>query len=100
MSVDSNKLYITKSFVSTSLTRKMVEFMTEILDLNGFITQLEATSKYSMDELFVSSINSNDQLNAPGGFTKACLDRGFPVDGLTRLLVLKLFSLNGIHLNK
>lgn len=61
----------TKSLNLIALSRRAVEFSLRELNLEPFIDQLE-TSRYGMDEVLFSTLNSNLP-NFPGGFTTQCL---------------------------
>ena len=53
----------------------MVDFLlSDDLQLDGFIDELELDD-YGMDEHFLATLNANDELRAPGGFTLLCLLR-------------------------
>lgn len=60
----------------------MVNFMISELDLTKFLLQLEGL--FGVDELFIATINADDNLKAPGGFTYECLDRGISTTDITR----------------
>lgn len=61
----------TKSLVLISLSRAATHFVINDLSLNRFIDRLEK-SRYGMDEVFFSTLNSNLP-DFPGGFTNLCL---------------------------
>jgi hypothetical protein len=52
----------------------MVDFILSQLNLELYIQQIDRIG-YAGDELFLSSLNSNDAIEAPGGFTTYCYDR-------------------------
>ena len=68
-----------------SLSRNMADLLVGQLDLGLYIHQLETTSPngHGMDELFFSTLNVNPILRIPGGFTRACVDRGHRTYGIT-----------------
>jgi len=79
----ARRLYMSKSLVGVSIARPFVDWLLDDLDVSGFITQLERVY-YGIDENFLSTLNANDLLDAPGGFTRACLYRGVPVGSVSR----------------
>lgn len=64
-------LFHTKSLNLISLSRAAASFVCNELNLETYISRLEE-SKYGMDEVFFSSLNSNLP-DFPGGFTYKCL---------------------------
>uniref|UniRef100_A0A915ECL4 Uncharacterized protein n=1 Tax=Ditylenchus dipsaci TaxID=166011 RepID=A0A915ECL4_9BILA len=81
------ELVPTKSLIGVALSYAMVDFLLNELNVTGFAQQLEQGVNYGMDENFLSTLNSNDVLGAPGGFTRACLERGFSVGAISRFVV-------------
>ncbi|KAI1728348.1 core-2/I-Branching enzyme domain-containing protein [Ditylenchus destructor] len=75
-------LYHTKSLNLVVLARRSVQFVLEELRLDTFIDRLEK-SKYGMDEVFFSTLNTN-LLDFPGGFTTECLKKGRQINSLGR----------------
>ncbi|KAH7726820.1 core-2/I-Branching enzyme family protein [Aphelenchoides avenae] len=73
----------TKSLVQVALTHKSVSYILRELRPEGFIDQLE-TVRYGMDENFMSTLNSNEVLGVPGGFTTKCLEEGLEEENLIR----------------
>uniref|UniRef100_A0A1I8C0F1 Core-2/I-Branching enzyme n=1 Tax=Meloidogyne hapla TaxID=6305 RepID=A0A1I8C0F1_MELHA len=65
------ELYHTKSLNLITLTRAAVNFVLKELNVYPFIDQLEK-SRYGMDEVLYSTLNSNLP-DFPGGFTTECL---------------------------
>jgi hypothetical protein len=59
-----------------SLSRAFAVFVTETLNLTGYLNAIDGA--FAADEMFFSSLNSDDRLNAPGGFTRFCLDKFKP----------------------
>jgi len=77
-------LQVTKTFDEVFLSRDFVDFIVDELYLDNFIAELEENTSYGMDENLLSSINANDYLRAPGGFTSACLRKSIDVAAIGR----------------
>ena len=71
-----------KSNFQSSISRAMVDFMLNELNLTKYMAQQEG--HFAIDELFLSTLQATDELNSPGGFTHACLDRKIEVYHVTR----------------
>lgn len=69
--------------MQVALTHKAVSYLLRQLRPGIFIDQLEAV-RYGMDEDFMSTLNSNEILGMPGGFTTKCLDEGLEQENLVR----------------
>jgi len=78
------ELIFTRGAHEGSLTRGMVDFMLNTLYLTTLLERL-GEGEYAVDEIAVPTLNSADALQAPGGFTHACLDKGVKVWHLTRI---------------
>lgn len=61
----------------------MAEFMVDELDLTKFLAQLE-NGRYGIDEQLLATLQADDQIGAPGGFTLKCADEGHRTDCATR----------------
>lgn len=61
----------------------MVDFMINELDLTRIMKNIEWKA-YGIDEILMGSINSNDAIEIPGGFTSHCLDQKKGDSSLTR----------------
>ncbi|KAI6170583.1 hypothetical protein M3Y97_01138000 [Aphelenchoides bicaudatus] len=85
------RLNFAKSFVQTSLSRKAVNFILQRMNLTGIIDKIHENSSMidgvgmTKDELLTGTLNAEDRLNLPGGFTQHCLKQGIETDCLTRL---------------
>ena len=66
-----------------AVSRAAVDFLVAELNVDGFIRELEK-AEYGMDEDFLSTLNSNDAVRLPGGFTTRCIERGVQVSSITR----------------
>lgn len=77
-------LVITKGLGQAMISREAVDFLLDILNLDGFIKALETNVSYGMDEHFLSTLNSDDRLRIPGGFTRKCLTKNQTVQGVSR----------------
>lgn len=72
-----------KGVVESSISRQMIDFIIYDLNLTTFMKQLE-TDIYGIDEIFLSSLQGTDAIEAPGGFTHICIDRGINAKGISR----------------
>ena len=72
-----------KGHSQNSLSRQMVDFMLNELDLTKFLTNLEG--HYGIDEHFIASLQATEALGAPGTFTDECIRRNIKVGDVTRL---------------
>ena len=77
-------LQVTKSFNEVFLSRAFVDFIFDELFLDGFRYELEKGATFAVDENFFGTLNANDVLRAPGGFTRACLAKSINVDSISR----------------
>uniref|UniRef100_A0A914DVV9 Uncharacterized protein n=1 Tax=Acrobeloides nanus TaxID=290746 RepID=A0A914DVV9_9BILA len=80
------KLNWAKGYVESSLSREMVDFMLNDLNLTTLMQQIEAKS-YGIDEIMLPTLQATDALDAPGSFTHACLDKGITISHITRFSV-------------
>uniref|UniRef100_A0A914ENK6 Uncharacterized protein n=1 Tax=Acrobeloides nanus TaxID=290746 RepID=A0A914ENK6_9BILA len=65
-----------------SVSRPMVDFMLNELNLSKYMAQLEG--RFAIDEFFLTTLHTTDALNVPGGFTHVCLDRGIETKHVSR----------------
>ncbi|KAK6113327.1 Core-2/I-Branching enzyme family protein [Brugia pahangi] len=70
---DDRKLRIAKGSTSASLSYAFVEFVVDKLNLTILLDKFDRLS-YGVDEMLFPSLNSEDSLGAPGGFTRQCID--------------------------
>ncbi|KAI6198863.1 Beta-1,3-galactosyl-O-glycosyl-glycoprotein beta-1,6-N-acetylglucosaminyltransferase 3 [Aphelenchoides besseyi] len=68
-------LPLTKSWDFISISRDMIDFMLEELDLRGVMKNFEWKT-FGVDEQFMGSLNSADAIDAPGGYTRHCYEKG------------------------
>jgi hypothetical protein len=67
----------------------MIDFMLHELDLIQLMLRIERSAKIVdgrdmyKDELLLGTLNAEDAVGAPGGFTRHCLDEGVATPGLT-----------------
>ncbi|KAI6170635.1 N-acetyllactosaminide beta-1,6-N-acetylglucosaminyl-transferase, isoform C [Aphelenchoides bicaudatus] len=62
-----------KSLVQVSVSRAMIEFMLNELDMTRIMKQIEWRA-YGIDEILMATINAADAIDAPGGYTDYCID--------------------------
>jgi hypothetical protein len=77
------KINFSKGYAVGSLSRAMVEFMLNELNLTKFLAQLE-NGMYAVDEQLLSTLQADDEIQTPGGFTQKCNDDGYGTDCITR----------------
>ncbi|OZC04925.1 hypothetical protein X798_08117 [Onchocerca flexuosa] len=67
-------LQIAKGSSSVILSRSFVEFVMGSLNLTTLIEMFDS-KPYGTDEMLFHSLHSDDSLDAPGGFTRKCIDK-------------------------
>ncbi|KAI1700733.1 core-2/I-Branching enzyme domain-containing protein [Ditylenchus destructor] len=87
------ELDFAEGYVQSSLSREMVDFIVNDLNVTKMILQLE-DSTFAVDEIFTQTLQATDALEAPGGFTHSCLDRGMAVHHWSRF---HLWGVAGCH---
>ncbi|KAI6177786.1 Beta-1,3-galactosyl-O-glycosyl-glycoprotein beta-1,6-N-acetylglucosaminyltransferase 3 [Aphelenchoides bicaudatus] len=78
------ELTITRSLIQNAMSRKAIEFMFDTLNLTTTIEQLNSNPGTMTDEILFSSLNSNDNIQLPGGFTTQCDSNVGNVVGMSR----------------
>lgn len=89
---DQEKIHLNfaKSFVQSSLSRAAVDFLLYRMNLTGIIEKIHGNAPLidgfamTKDELLIGTLNAEDWLHFPGGFTQHCLNQGVEINGLTR----------------
>ncbi|KAI6170487.1 hypothetical protein M3Y97_01149600 [Aphelenchoides bicaudatus] len=84
-------LPITRSLVQSTMSRESIDFIFEKLDLTRTLKQLNSKPGTMTDEVLFSTLNSNDNIQLPGGFTQKCAATAGTVIGMTRY---NLWSIN------
>lgn len=79
-------LKLSKGYVQTSLARPFVDFITQKLNLNKMIEQLNSWDN-GAHELFFQSLVASDGLKAPNGFTHKCIEKKVDVPYITRFSI-------------
>uniref|UniRef100_A0A7E4VVT0 Glycosyltransferase family 92 protein n=1 Tax=Panagrellus redivivus TaxID=6233 RepID=A0A7E4VVT0_PANRE len=79
-------LHVTKSLVQVSISRDAVDFVFEELNVDRLVRRLEQRH-FGVDELFWGTLNADDGLQLPGGFTQKCLVKRSKVYMATRFTV-------------
>ncbi|KAI1725994.1 core-2/I-Branching enzyme domain-containing protein [Ditylenchus destructor] len=77
------ELDFANGYVQSSLSREMVNFIVNDLNVTQMILQLDDAT-FAVDEIFTQTLQATDALDAPGGFTHFCLDLGISVHHWTR----------------
>jgi hypothetical protein len=68
----------------------MIDFILTKMNLTGIINQIQQNAKVidgagmGKDELLFGTLNSEDRLAIPGGFTHKCIDERHKINSLTR----------------
>ncbi|KAI6186012.1 Beta-1,3-galactosyl-O-glycosyl-glycoprotein beta-1,6-N-acetylglucosaminyltransferase 3 [Aphelenchoides besseyi] len=68
-------LPLTKSMVFVSLSREMVDFLINEINLPNVINNFEWKA-YGVDEQLIGSLNAADAVDVPGGYTRHCYEKG------------------------
>ncbi|VDM38897.1 unnamed protein product [Toxocara canis] len=71
---DNRVLEIAKGSTSVSLSRSFVKFVVDELNLTTLVDRFESM-EYGIDEMIFPSLHADDQLDAPGGFTRHCIGK-------------------------
>ncbi|KAE9547055.1 hypothetical protein FO519_009733 [Halicephalobus sp. NKZ332] len=82
-------LRITKSLVQVSISRAAVDYVFDKLNIGPFVKKLELKG-YGVDELFWATLNANEVVNLPGGFTRKYLTRKIQTYTVTRYTMWKV----------
>ncbi|VDD92601.1 unnamed protein product [Enterobius vermicularis] len=69
---DQRVLQISKGNIGSLLSRSFIEFLIDDLNPEIFLSRLDKI-RYGNDEMLLPSLNSDDNINSPGGFTRHCL---------------------------
>lgn len=77
------ELLLTRSMVQNVMSRAAIDFIFDKLNLDITIKQLNSYP-WTVDEYLVSSLNSNDNIQLPGGFTRKCGNKAGTVIGMSR----------------
>lgn len=98
------RLEFAKSFVQTSISRPAIDFILNEMNLTGILEKIQKSAKQidtigmTKDELLMGTLNSEDRLGLPGGFTQHCLKQNVSLDSLTRwAVVMGFFVLKPRH---
>ncbi|VDK55351.1 unnamed protein product, partial [Anisakis simplex] len=81
---DNRTLNIGKGSTGAALSRSFVEFVVDKLNLTTLLQRFD-TVGLGCDEMLLPSLNSEDALDAPGGYTRKCLHAN--VSFITRYVV-------------
>uniref|UniRef100_A0A914ZZ31 Uncharacterized protein n=1 Tax=Parascaris univalens TaxID=6257 RepID=A0A914ZZ31_PARUN len=69
---DDRRLYLVKGGVQSIFSRAYVEYILNTLNVSIFLNNLD-NIKFGGDEMFFATLNMQDELGVPGGFTRRCL---------------------------
>lgn len=61
--------------VQSSISREMIDFMLNQLDLTILMKQLQYKNPASPEESMLQTLQATDAIDAPGGFTHMCLEK-------------------------
>ncbi|KAI6189376.1 hypothetical protein M3Y97_00001400 [Aphelenchoides bicaudatus] len=86
--IDGNKpeVLLTRSMVQNFMSREAIDFIIDKLNLDITVQQLNSYS-WTVDEYLTSSLNSNDNIKLPGGFTRKCGSKSGTIIGMSRFNV-------------
>ncbi|KAE9546556.1 hypothetical protein FO519_010232 [Halicephalobus sp. NKZ332] len=89
--IDCSKtpIKVTKSLVQVSISREAVDYVFENLNVGPLIKQLEL-KVFGIDKLFWGTLNSNEIINLPGGFTRKYLEHKIPTYMITRYTIWEI----------
>ncbi|KAE9546927.1 hypothetical protein FO519_009861, partial [Halicephalobus sp. NKZ332] len=65
---------VTKSLAQVSISREAVDYVFDELNFHSLIRKLEL-KQFGVDETFWATLNTNDILNLPGGFTTKFIEQ-------------------------
>lgn len=66
-----------------ALSRQAVDFMLDQMNLNRLLAAFEWNT-HGVDEQLMGTLNSNDAIDLPGGFTLHCLRKGIEIGSKMR----------------
>ncbi|KHN72286.1 N-acetyllactosaminide beta-1,6-N-acetylglucosaminyl-transferase, isoform C [Toxocara canis] len=70
---DNRVLQIAKGSTAASLSRAFAEFVVDKLNLTIILERFNKVP-YGVDEMLIPTLNSDDNLDAPGGYTRYCIN--------------------------
>uniref|UniRef100_A0A7E4VXK2 Uncharacterized protein n=1 Tax=Panagrellus redivivus TaxID=6233 RepID=A0A7E4VXK2_PANRE len=79
----NQNITFTKGYNHCSLSRAAVDYIFDELNLATLVNNLN-TKTYGIDEILIPTLNADDSVGLPGGFTRKCLDSGTSYHILTR----------------
>ncbi|KAL3107530.1 hypothetical protein niasHT_014247 [Heterodera trifolii] len=82
----SKKIAMTKGNVAATLSRHMVEYVLNELDLTEMLRRLNQV-EFGRDEYLFPTLNSVDFIGAPGGASQICIEKRQQVEQFTRAVV-------------
>jgi hypothetical protein len=77
------KLVFSKGYVESTLSRPMVDFMLNELNLTELMRRIEMKG-FGVDEIMIPTLDAADAIAAPGGFTHHCFAKNVEVKHITR----------------
>lgn len=76
-------LQFAKSLAQVALSREAVDYMLDEMNLDTLMDALE-WDVHGVDEQLIGTLNSNDAVEMPNGFTLQCLKKGYEAESLMR----------------
>ncbi|KAI6175041.1 hypothetical protein M3Y97_00988000 [Aphelenchoides bicaudatus] len=76
-------LVFSKGYVESTLSRKMIDFMLNDLNLTELMRRIELKG-FGIDEIMIPTLHASDAIAAPGGFTHYCYKSNTNVKHITR----------------
>ncbi|KAH7707244.1 Protein H41C03.3 [Aphelenchoides avenae] len=77
-------LKFSKGYVEASLSRPVVDFLLNDLNLTELVARIEKGG-YGIDEIMLPTLHASDAIGAPGAFTQYCQNEGVSVRQITRI---------------
>uniref|UniRef100_A0A183BYU6 COR domain-containing protein n=1 Tax=Globodera pallida TaxID=36090 RepID=A0A183BYU6_GLOPA len=84
--LSSQNISLSKGSVAATLSRPMVEYVMRELNLTELLKRLNEVG-FGRDELLFPTLNSADIIEAPGGASQICIEKGQQVEQMTRAVV-------------
>ena len=83
---ESRKLQFAQGDLHSTWSREAIEFILNEVNVPHVLEKFKTKTKYEMDTILLSSLQASADVNLPGGFTHACLDRNIQTASITRYI--------------
>ena len=81
---ESKKLQFAQGDLQSTWSRAAMEFILNEINILHVSEKFSAKTKHKMDRVLLSSLQASADVNLPGGFTHACLDKNIQTASITR----------------